>query len=208
MWTSAWPRHGPAVSRPHERAEARNRLTRIRARSCGRTPSGRPATASPIGGLLEQWSATATGRSSRRHDWEFSREESVVEWRAWNWTEIQAPTTSPGSPWRSSCRTHIRTRRITSDKGSPDTCRRDIRIGDCKSDPRFATPRCHLLAYSGTRRSTFPFVQVFKSSPALRATHQGGVQAQRDRRSAVLPVQEPDAHGFGGSYRPSEIPCR
>ena len=190
------------LGRPRERVEARNCLTRIGARPCGRTPSGRPA-ASPIGGFLEQWSATATGRSSRRHDWEFSREESVVEWRAWNWTEIQAPTTSPGSPWRSSCRTHIRTRRITSDKGSPDTCRRDIRIGDCKSDPRFATPRCHLLAYSGTRRSTFPFVQVFKILSPLRATPQGAC-----RRSAidgaVLPVQEPDAHGFAGSYRPSE----
>ena len=29
----------------------------------------------------------------------------------------------------------------------------------------------------------------------------GGVKAQRDRRPAVLPVQEPGAHGFAGGYR-------
>lgn len=161
--------------------------------------------------LLEVFSNS--GRPLRRIDRAnvmigiFAREGSVVEWRASNWTEIQAPTTSPGSPWRSSCRTHTRTRRIASDKGSPDACRRDIRIADCKSDPRFPTPRCRLLAYSGTRRSTFPF-QVFKIlSRSPRHAPRGRAGAARPM-VAVLPVQEPDADGFGGSYRPSEIPCR
>ena len=136
----------------------------------------------------------------------FAREGSVVEWRAWNWTEIQAPTTSPGSPWRSSCRTHTRTRTIASDKGSPDACRRDIRLPTVNQIRGSLLPGAVCSPIPERDDQHFPF-RSSKSSPALRATHQGGVQAQGDRWSAVLPVQEPDAHGFGGSYRPSEIPA-
>ena len=161
--------------------------------------------------LLEAFSNS--GRPLRRIDRAnvmigiFAREGSVVEWRAWNWTEIQAPTTSPGSPWRSSCRTYTRTRRIASDKGSPDACRRDIRIADCKSDPRFPTPRCRLLAYSGTRRSTFPF-QVLQNPLALSAPRTKGACRRSATDGPQFCLFKSLAHGFGGSYRPSEIPCR
>jgi hypothetical protein len=168
------------LSRPRERVEARNCLTRIRSRSCGRTHSGRPATASPIGGFLEQWSATETGRSSRRHDWEFSREGSVVEWRAWNWTEIQAPTTSPG------VRGALAVEHIYELGESPPTREARTPVAVTFGLPTVNRIRGSLLPGAVCSPipecddQHFPFVQVFKILCPLRATHQGAC-----RRSAI-----------------------
>jgi hypothetical protein len=161
--------------------------------------------------LLEAFSNT--GRPRRRIDRAnvmigiFAREGSVVEWRAWNWTG------SKHRRHRLGVRGALAVEHIHELGESPPTREARTPVAVTFGLPTVNQIRGSLLPGAVCSPiperddQHFPF-RSSKSSPALRATHQGGVQAQGDRWSAVLPVQEPDAHGFGGSYRPSEIPCR